>query len=108
MAAATKSTAVELPSMNIQTLDIPIVTVLLSSKPLCIGEVAERSNALLIAFNGGMFGGGAAAEVICGCFSPVGRLPLHEVLDLRAPGAQLRVVAQVVRRLPGDEAGQHQ
>lgn len=60
----------------LRKLDIPIVTVLLSSKPLCIGEAAAQSNALLIAFNGGMFGGGAVAEVLCGMFAPVGRLPI--------------------------------
>lgn len=60
----------------LRKLSIPIVTVLLSSKPLCITEIAEQTDALLIAFNGGMFGGGAVAEVIFGAREPVGRLPI--------------------------------
>lgn len=56
--------------------NIPMVTVLISSKPLAIPEIAGRSDALICAFNGGMFGGQAVAEVIFGKINPSGRLPI--------------------------------
>ncbi|MDR1688286.1 MAG: glycoside hydrolase family 3 C-terminal domain-containing protein [Clostridiales bacterium] len=61
---------------QIKGLGKPVVTVLVSSKPLCIPEIAEDTDALLIAFNGGMFGGLAAAEAIYGKINPSGRLPI--------------------------------
>jgi beta-glucosidase len=57
-------------------LNIPIVTVMICSKPLCLGDVAEHSSALLMAFNGGMFGGQAVAETLFGELNPAGRLPI--------------------------------
>lgn len=60
----------------LRALNIPLVTVLVSSKPLSIPEVAASTDALVCAFNGGMFGGQAAAEAIFGCFNPSGRLPI--------------------------------
>lgn len=54
----------------------PIVTVLAASKPLCIGKIAEQTDALLVSFNGGMFGGLAVAETIFGKSNPSGRLPI--------------------------------
>lgn len=52
----------------------PIVSVMIASKPLCIPEVAEKSNALLTGFNVGAFGGLALAEVIFGKVNPSGKL----------------------------------
>lgn len=52
----------------------PIVSVMISSKPLCIPEVAAKSNALLTGFNVGAFGGLALAEVIFGKVNPSGKL----------------------------------
>jgi beta-glucosidase len=54
----------------------PVVTVLVASKPLCISEIAEETDALLIAFNGGMFGGLAVAEAVFGKINPSGKLPI--------------------------------
>lgn len=54
----------------------PIITVLAASKPLCIGTIAEKTDALLVSFNGGMFGGLAVAETIFGNINPSGRLPI--------------------------------
>ena len=54
----------------------PLVTVLLSSKPLAIPEIAHSTDALVCAFNGGMFGGQAVAEAIFGRLNPSGRLPI--------------------------------
>lgn len=54
----------------------PIVTVLVSSKPLCIENIAEKTDSLIVAFNGGMFGGLAVAEAIFGKLNPSGKLPI--------------------------------
>ena len=58
------------------TLSIPIVTVLVSSKPLCVSRLAEGSGAFLAAFNGGAMGGQAVAEVLFGRINPSGKLPI--------------------------------
>ena len=60
----------------LRALGIPLVTVLLSSKPLAISEIAQSTDALVCAFNGGMFGGQAVAEAIFGRLNPSGRLPI--------------------------------
>lgn len=54
----------------------PICTVLISSKPLCMGNTAEKADAVICGFNGGMFAGTALAEVIFGKINPSGRLPI--------------------------------
>lgn len=61
---------------KLAALGKPLVTVLLASKPLTIGREAARSNAVVVAFNGGMFGGQAVAEAVYGVFNPSGRLPI--------------------------------
>ncbi len=60
----------------LKTLNIPIVTVLISSKPLTITKVVKASEAVICAFNGGMYGGKAVAEAIFGKINPCGRLPI--------------------------------
>ncbi len=54
----------------------PICTVLIASKPLCLGDAAEQADAVLCGFNGGMFGGQALAEVLFGLLNPSGRLSI--------------------------------
>lgn len=54
----------------------PVCTVLVSSKPLCLGAVAEQADAVICGFNGGMFGGQAIAEAVFGKLNPGGRLPI--------------------------------
>ena len=61
---------------RLAALGKPIVTVLISTKPLCISRVAEGSGALIAAFNGGMYGGQAVAEAIFGAINPAGKLPI--------------------------------
>jgi beta-glucosidase len=61
---------------KLKGLGKPVVTVLVSSKPLCIPEIAEETDALIVAFNGGMFGGLAVAEAVYGKINPSGRLPI--------------------------------
>lgn len=60
----------------LRAMGIPVITVLVASKPLCLGETAERANAVLCGFNGGMYGGQAIAEAIFGRLNPAGRLPI--------------------------------
>lgn len=60
----------------LRTVDKPIVTALICTKPLCIPEADEFCSAVLTNFNGGMFGGLALAEVIFGEVDPRGRLPV--------------------------------
>jgi beta-glucosidase len=61
---------------GLRRLRKPMVTVLVASKPLCIQEAAEQTDALIVAFNGGMFGGLAVAETIFGKWNPSGKLPI--------------------------------
>ncbi|MBR2749786.1 MAG: glycoside hydrolase family 3 C-terminal domain-containing protein [Clostridiales bacterium] len=53
-----------------------ICTVLIASKPLCMGDTAEKADAVVCGFNGGMFAGQALAEVLFGKINPRGRLPI--------------------------------
>lgn len=62
--------------LRLKALNIPIVTILIATKPLCLGPAAEESSALIAAFNGGMFGGQAVAEAVFGLVNPGGKLPI--------------------------------
>jgi len=61
---------------ELRKLGAPVTVVLVASKPLCIPEIANTADAVICAFNGGMFGGQAVAEAAFGCFNPSGRLPI--------------------------------
>jgi len=54
----------------------PLVTVLITGKPLCIGEVLESSDAVVQVFSGSDLAGLCAAELIAGRFNPSGKLPI--------------------------------
>ncbi len=60
----------------LRALNRPLTVVLVASKPLCIPEIAATADAVICAFNGGMFGGQAVAEATFGRFNPAGRLPI--------------------------------
>ena len=54
----------------------PMIVVLISSKPLALPESALRAAAIVNAFNPGMKGGLAIAELLFGDIEPSGRLPI--------------------------------
>ncbi len=84
----------------LRALNIPLTVVLVSSKPLCIPEIAETADAVVCAFNGGQYGGQAVAEAIFGCFNPSGRLPI----SFPAHSGQLPVYYNT---LPGWHGGRY-
>ncbi|HWQ97941.1 MAG TPA: glycoside hydrolase family 3 N-terminal domain-containing protein [Clostridia bacterium] len=61
---------------RLHVLGKPVVSVLISTKPLCVNRVAEQSAAFIAAFNGGMYGGQAVAQAIFGLINPGGKLPI--------------------------------
>ncbi len=78
-----RSTAtLELQGTQIALLDAlvatgtPVVLVLVHSKPAVLPPSAERVAAIVEAFNPGMRGGRALAELVLGLIEPTGRLPL--------------------------------
>jgi beta-glucosidase len=52
----------------------PIITVLITGRPLIIPALLERSSALLIAWHGGIQTGPAVADLLTGASEPTGRL----------------------------------
>lgn len=57
-------------------LGLPVVLVLVNSKPLVLPESAARANAIIECFNPGMQGGTALAEALFGMIEPSGRLTI--------------------------------
>jgi len=55
---------------------IPVIVVLLASKPLVLPASVERAAAVIWAANPGMQGGRAVAEIVLGRVEPSGRLPI--------------------------------
>ena len=55
---------------------VPVIVVLINSKPLAIPKVVERAAAIIEAFNPGMLGGQAIAEAIFGQLNPSGKLTI--------------------------------
>lgn len=79
----TRSTAtLDLQGSQIALLDAvvatgtPVIVVLVQSKPSTLPESALNSAALIEAFNPGMRGGRAIAELLLGLVEPSGRLPV--------------------------------
>jgi beta-glucosidase len=54
----------------------PFIVVVISSKPLALPAAAQSADAVIQAFNPGMRGGRAIAELILGEIEPTGRLPI--------------------------------
>lgn len=71
----------------------PVVVVLVNSKPLALPECIGQSRAIIEAFNPGMQGGRAIAELIFGLIEPVGKLTIsipHHVGQLPVYYNQIR------------------
>ncbi len=74
--------------------DIPLVLVLLHSKPNVLPPSALRAAAVIEAFSPGMRGGRAVAELVLGHIEPAGRLPVsvrparRSAAHLLQPGAR--------------------
>lgn len=60
---------------RLKALRKPVCVVLIASKPLCLGAAGD-ADAILAAFNGGMYSGQAIAEAIFGDVNPCGKLPI--------------------------------
>lgn len=54
----------------------PVITVIISGRPMVLTEIEEQSKALLQSFYPGVMGGQAIAEVIFGKICPSGHLPV--------------------------------
>ena len=73
---------------------VPVVVVLLHSKPNVLPPSALRAAAVIEAFSPGMRGGRAVAELVLGLIEPAGRLPALDpaarrtAADLLQPGAR--------------------
>ncbi|OGU70157.1 MAG: beta-glucosidase [Ignavibacteria bacterium RBG_16_34_14] len=61
---------------NIIDTGIPVVLVMLEGRPRVISSIADKVNAVLVAFLPGMEGGNALADIIFGDYSPSGKLPI--------------------------------
>lgn len=61
---------------QLRALNIPLITVLIASKPLVLANIPTETDALVAAFNGGAHGGRAIAEALLGDINPSGRLPI--------------------------------
>ena len=65
----------QLPLLRaVKATGTPLVVVLINSKPLCISWVAKHADAIVEAFNPGMLGGQAIAELLFGDLNPQGKL----------------------------------
>ena len=100
-----KSTAtLELVGDQVALLDalaavgIPMIVVVISSKPLVLPPSTGRAAAVIQAFNPGLRGGRAIAELITGLIEPTGRLPI----SMARHAGQLPVYYNQVRGQHGD------
>ena len=105
LAGEHKSTAtLELQGTQIALLDAlvdtgtPVIVVLIQSKPSVLPPSAARAAAIIEAFNPGMQGGRAIAELLLGVIEPSGRLPISFPRHV----GQLPVYYNTVRGQHGD------
>ncbi len=76
----------------------PVVIVLIHSKPAVLPETVARAAAIIEAFNPGMQGGRAIAEIVFGQIEPSGRMPI----SVPRHAGQLPVFYNQIRGQHGD------
>lgn len=59
----------------LHALDTPMVGVLFSGRPLALGDIEPKLNALMLGYYGSEFGTRAVTDVLTGASEPQGRLP---------------------------------
>lgn len=62
--------------MELSKLGKPLTIIVMAGRPLAIGNVVKKSNAVLYAWHGGSMAGPALADLIFGKESPSGKLPV--------------------------------
>lgn len=105
LAGETKSTAtLELQGGQIELIErliataVPVVVVLVQSKPSVLPQSVLDAAAIIEAFNPGMKGGQAVAELVLGLIEPTGRLPI----SFARHAGQLPVYYNQIRGQHGD------
>ncbi|MFE4836929.1 glycoside hydrolase family 3 N-terminal domain-containing protein [Arthrobacter sp. NPDC056691] len=105
LAGETKSTAtLELQGGQIEMVDrlvktgVPVVVVLVQSKPSVLPQSVLDAAAIIEAFNPGMKGGQAVAELVLGLIEPTGRLPI----SFARHAGQLPIYYNQIRGQHGD------
>lgn len=105
LAGEHKSTAtLELQGGQIELIDrlvatgVPVVVVLVQSKPSILPQPILDAAAIIEAFNPGMQGGRAVAELVLGLIEPTGRLPI----SFARHAGQLPIYYNQVRGQHGD------
>ncbi|MDR6415288.1 glycoside hydrolase family 3 N-terminal domain-containing protein [Pseudarthrobacter sulfonivorans] len=105
LAGETKSTAtLELQGGQIELVErlvetgVPVVLVLVQSKPSVLPQAVLDAAAIIEAFNPGMQGGRAVAELVLGLIEPAGRLPI----SFARHAGQLPIYYNQVRGQHGD------
>ncbi|MBN2194545.1 MAG: glycoside hydrolase family 3 C-terminal domain-containing protein [Polyangiaceae bacterium] len=76
----------------VKATGVPLVVVLINSKPLVIPWLAEHADAILEAYNPGMEGGRAVAEVLFGDHNPSGKLTVSFPRSLGSQPSSYQVV----------------
>lgn len=73
---------ITLPGAQLELLEAlretgkPVVAVIMAGRPLTLAPVLERVDALIYAWHAGNMAGPALVDVVCGAFSPAGKLPV--------------------------------